>query len=362
MADLQHGCILVGIYQISPSDPSALPSPYDHASSQVKRVRPASPSKSQSGGLESKRARTQSTVDNGPATRQMGMPYGQALTGRKREVDVYPDVPEELVRLVYLTTPSSSSSSSSSRKIQVDMPDSKNSDASKKGSKAPPRGSPIWSSRERLEVGLNEIHSSEILVNSTTKASTVGRGSGAGAVLGPALGFDMNVDAGSAIAMVAATSSSGPSSGLGSGLGPGPGPQPGISMGTGLEFSLEDYWPGSSSRLEAGTKKYQADRDRPSTKLASKKENSHMDSPANRNSGVHSSLKADPEPDTEFTIRFRLGGCFKGCAVFGRRVTKSRPKTGSQADTGEGKMRERTMVAFRFNLFADTETVSRGSI
>jgi hypothetical protein len=362
VADLQHGCILVGIYQISPSDPSAQPSPYDHASSKVKRKRPPSPAKSQSDGLESKRARTQSTVDYGTATRQMGMPYGQAMTGRKREVDVYPDVSEELVRLVYPTTPCSSSSSSSSDKIQVDMLESQNPDTSKRGPGVPARRSPIWSSRERLEVGLNEIQNSGFLVNSTTKASTVGPGSEGGAGLNSGLGLDMNVDSGPAIAMAAATSSSAPSSGLESGLGPGPGPQPGMTIGTGLEFSLEDYWPGSSSRLEAGTKKYRADRNRPSTNSASKKEDEHVGSPSIRNFEVHTVANPDSEPDPEFTIRFRLRGCFKGWAVFGRRVTKPRPKTGSQADMEARETGERRMVAVRFNLFADTEAVSRGLI
>jgi hypothetical protein len=368
VADAQHGCILIGIYQISPSDPSAQPSPYRQTSSKVKRARPASPSKSQSGGLESKRARTQSTVDNGTATRQMGMPYGQASPGRKREVDVYPDVPEELVKLVYLATPSSPSSSSSpsspssSDKIQVGMTDSRNLAALTWKAEASARGSPIWSSRERLEVGLNEIQNNGILVNSTTKASTVGPGSQGGANLNSGLGLGLNVDSGAAIAMAAATSSSAPSSGAGSGLKPGSGQQPETSNGTGLEFSLEDYWPDASSRLEAGTKKYRADRNRPITNSASKKENSHLGSPANRNAGVHTTANPDSEPDPEFTIRFRLKGCFKGWAVFGRRVTKPRPKTGSQADMGARKTGERKMVAFRLNLFADTEAVSRGSI
>lgn len=364
MADIQHGCILAGIYQISPSDPSAQPSPYDHASSKVKRARPASPSKSQSGGWESKRARTQSTMDDDSTIRHMGTPYGQASLGKQREVDVYPDVPEELVRLVYPTTPFSSSSSSSSGKIQVDMADSENSDATKKGPKAPPRGSPIWSSRKRLEVGLNEIQNSGTLGNSTTKASAVGPGSGGGANLNSGLGLGLNVDAGAAFAMAAATSSSAPSSGAGSGLKTGSGQQPETSLGTGLEFSLEDYWPSSSSRLEAGARKNRTEQDSSSTNSASKRENQNenLDSPSIRNSEMHTAVNPDSEPDPEFTINFRLRGCFRGWAVFGRRVTKPRPKTGSQADTGEGKMRERRMVAFRFNLFADTEAVSRGSI
>jgi hypothetical protein len=362
VADAQHGCILVGIYQISPWDPSAQPSPYDHASSKVKRARPASPSKSQSSGLESKRARTQSTVDNGTATHQMGMPYGQAITGRKREVDVYPDVPEELVRLVYPTTPSSSSSPSSSDKIQVDLPESQNPDTSNRGPEIPARRPPIWSSRERLEVGLNEIQNSGILVNSTTKALTVGSGSQGGVNLDSGLGLGLNVDSGPATVMAVATSSSAPSSGAGSGLKPGSGQQPETSLETGLEFSLEDYWPGSSSRLEAGARKNRAEQDSPNTNSAPKKEISHLDSASIRNSEVHTAANSILEPDPEFTVRFRLKGCFKGWAVFGRRVTKPRPKTGSQADMGARKPGERKMVAFRFNLFADTEAVSPGSI
>jgi hypothetical protein len=325
-------------------------------------MRPTSPSKSQSSGLESKRARTQSTVDHGTAIRHMRTPYGQASTGRKREVDIYPDVPEELVKLVYPTTSSSSSPISSSDKIQVDTLEPGNSNARRRGPEASARRPPIWSSRERLEAGLNEIQNSGILVNSTTKASTVGPGSQGGANLISGLGPGVNVDSGSAAAMAAATSSSAPTSERESGLEPGSVAVPGISMGTGLEFSLEDYWPGSSSRFEAGTKKYRADRDRPSTNSASKKEDEHVDSPSIRNFEVHTAANPDSEPDPEFTIRFRLKGCFKGWAVFGRRVTKPRPKTGSQADMEARETGERRMVAVRFNLFADTEAVSRGLI
>lgn len=114
---------------------------------------------------------------------------------------------------------------------------------------------------------------------------------------------------------------------------------PGSSPGPSLELGLEDYWPSPRSTRRSTT-------------------------------GKHKQVEGDPE----FTLKFRLEGCFRGWVVFGPRVPRNRPRGAGEEDAGHGGLGdgsgiqsgmrtgrgdgEGRMMAVRFNIFADTEPVS----